>query len=356
MDIHNKPIEERIEWLLGHASRHSKNYSSPDNWLARTRYLAEHPTSIAVLKCMDGRINIPVATNTPRGIIQPFRNLGGMFNLGWPHLGEVLSNYLQNIVSEGRRSMFLITYHFSKGDPQRGCAGFNYDTEAAKAHTYQIKKQVEQVFGVGHSTVYPVVCGFETDEDALILHGSEGEQLDMSTLNPSDKDSLLPRLERLFPDMSTQMRQDLLPLISGNLDHIDEARRADRLLDNVHREWMICIGRGFDFLHMPNLALIIGPYSPNLAVPIHKAAGIIESNMSAGRIPEDGFLLLASVPYQELGVDRARAELKSQFMREFAAQQIREEYPNLAKKMYEQTAVLNWQSRELEVLQESRPG
>ncbi|MCU7809490.1 MAG: carboxysome shell carbonic anhydrase, partial [Candidatus Thiodiazotropha sp. (ex Semelilucina semeliformis)] len=172
MDIHSKPIEDRIEWLLEHASRHSTIYSSPDNWLARTRYLSEHPTSIAVLKCMDGRINIPVATNTPQGIIQPFRNLGGMFNLGWPHLGEVLSNYLQNIVSEGRRSMFLITYHFSKGDPQRGCAGFNYDTEAAKAHTYQIKRQVEQVFGQGHGTVYPVVCGFETDEDALILHGT----------------------------------------------------------------------------------------------------------------------------------------------------------------------------------------
>ena len=24
------------------------------------------------------------------GIIQPFRNLGGMFDLGWPHLGETL--------------------------------------------------------------------------------------------------------------------------------------------------------------------------------------------------------------------------------------------------------------------------
>lgn len=350
MDIHSKPIEDRIEWLLEHASRHSTIYSSPDNWLARTRYLSEHPTSIAVLKCMDGRINIPVATNTPQGIIQPFRNLGGMFNLGWPHLGEVLSNYLQNIVSEGRRSMFLITYHFSKGDPQRGCAGFNYDTEAAKAHTYQIKRQVEQVFGQGHGTVYPVVCGLETDEDALILHGTNGEQLDMSTLSSSDRNTLLPRLERLFPDMSVQMRLDLLPLISGNLDHIEEARQMARQLDNVHREWMICVGRGFDFLHMPNLALIIGPYSPSLGEPIHKAAGIIESNMSAGRIPDDGFLLLASVPYQEVGVDRARAELKSEFLCDFAAEQIRTAYPDLAKKMFVKTAVLNWHSRALEVL------
>ena len=48
---------------------------------------------------------------------------------------------------------------------------------------------------------------------------------------------------------------------------------------------MICLGRGFDFLHTPNLALIIGPYSPDLADPLRKAAGIIQSNMEAGRIP-----------------------------------------------------------------------
>ena len=62
------------------------------------------------------------------------------------------------------------------------------------------------------------------------------------------------------------------------------------------------LGRGFDSRHTPNLALIIGPYSPDLADPLRKAAGIIQSNMEAGRIPNDGFLLLASVPYDEIGV------------------------------------------------------
>ncbi|MCU7905805.1 MAG: carboxysome shell carbonic anhydrase [Candidatus Thiodiazotropha sp. (ex Epidulcina cf. delphinae)] len=350
MDIHYKPIQQRIEWLIDHAGSYSAIYSSSDSWLERTRYLAKHPTSIAVLKCMDGRINIPFATNTPQGIIQPFRNLGGIFDLGWPHLGEVLAGYIQNVVTDGRRVMALITYHFSKGDPQRGCAGFNYDTEAAKAHTYRIKRQVEEVFGVDHKTVYPIVCGFETDEDALILHGTTGEQLNMADIGSSDRDMLPQRLEALLPDMSGQMRQDLLPLIAGNLDHIEEARQMERELDIVHREWMICIGRGFDFLHMPNQALIIGPYSPSLADPIRKAAGIIENNMRAGRIPDDGFLLLASVSYQDVGVDRARAEVKSKFLCDFAADQIRIAYPELARKMFVKTAVLNWQSRALEML------
>lgn len=350
MDIHSKTIHERTDWLLDLARRHSAAYCSPESFLARKRYLAEHPTAIVVLKCMDGRINIPVATNTPPGIIQPIRNLGGMFNLGWPHLGEVLAHYVHERVSTGRRVLMLITYHFSKGDKHRGCAGFCYDTEAAVAHTYAIKKQVEFTFGSGHGTVYPIVCGFETDEDALILHGSNGEVLDVSGLSHKEGDTLGLKLEALFPDMPNQVRQDLLPLVLGNIDHIAEVKRAARALDIEHREWMICVGRGFDFLHMPNLALIIGPYSPDLADPIRKAAGIIENNMCAGRIPDDGFLLLASAPYVEIGVDRSRAELKSHFLSQFAAEVIRTEFPALASKMFMYTAVLNWHSRILEMV------
>ncbi|NWG87261.1 MAG: hypothetical protein HXY26_07100 [Hydrogenophilaceae bacterium] len=350
MDTYSKPINERIDWLFDLARRHSAAYASPEAYLARKRYLAEHPTAILVLKCMDGRINIPIATNTPTGIIQPFRNLGGMFNLGWPHLGETLEDAVAKVVSAGRRTLVIITYHFSKGSEHRGCAGFNYCTDAARAHTFEIKAQVEALFGTGHGTVYPLVCGFETDEDAILLHGVNGEVLNMAEMTEADRENLMPRLAQLFPDMPGQVRADLLPLLLGNLDHIAEVRKMERTLDIEHREWMICIGRGFDWLHMPNLALIIGPYSPDLADPIRKAAGIIESNMQAGRIPADGFLLLASAPYDDIGVDRARATLKARFMCEFAAEVIRKDYPTLAEKMHAHTAVLSWTSRALEMI------
>jgi len=297
MSIHGKPIAERIDWLFERARDHSAHFCSPENWLARERYLAQHPTAIAVLKCMDGRINIPVATNTPLGLIQPFRNLGGIFDLGWPHLGEVLAGYVQRQIHEGRQVLFLVTYHFSRGDRRRGCAGFDFDTTAAQAHTLHIKAQIEAVFGAGHNTVFPLVCGFETDEDALIIHGDDGRTLDLSTLSPDAADNLPQRLATLLPEMPERIRGDLLPLLAGNLRHIDEVRQTQRETDIEHREWMICIGRGFDFLHMPNLALIVGPYSPDLADPVAKAARIIAANMRAKRIPDDGFLLLASVPY-----------------------------------------------------------
>lgn len=349
-----RPIQERIDWLFDLARRHSNAFGSPEAQLARERYLARHPTAIAAMKCMDGRLNLPVVTQTPLGIIQPFRNLGGMFDIGWPHLGEVLANYVQRMISDGRRVLVLITYHFSKGDHHRGCAGFNYDTDAAIAHTYAIRRQMEHTFGLGHGTVYPLVCGLETDEDALILHGNNGDRLELAQLTPEDKSSLGSRLIALLPDMPARVREDLLPLLYGNLDHVaqirEEAKLSPRALDIQHREWMICLGRGFDFLHTPNLALIIGPYSPNLDDPIRKAASIIGSNMKEGRIPDDGFLLLTSVPYTELGMDRARAELKSRFLSNFAADVIRKEFPDLAARMFTHTAVLDWRSRALETL------
>lgn len=350
MNVHDKTIEERIEWLFDLARRHSATFCTPEAYLARERYLARHPTAIAVMKCMDGRINLPVVTRTPLGIIQPFRNLGGMFDLGWPHLGEVLASHVHRMVSAGRRVLILITYHFSRGDARRGCAGFDYDTPAAIAHTFAIKRQVEHTFGSGHATVYPVVCGFETDEDALVLHGVDGKLADLSALGVDDKPALGQRLTELFPDMPGQVRDDLLPLLHGNLDHIAAVRETARAPNIQHREWMICLGRGFDFLHTPNLALIIGPYSPDLADPIRKAAGIIKANMRAGRIPDDGFLLLASVPYDEFGMDRARAELKSRFLSQFAAKVIRDDFPDLGGRMFMHTAVLDWRSRHLETI------
>jgi hypothetical protein len=350
MAIHQSPIEERIDWLLALARRHTAEFRSPEACLAREHYLARHPTAIVVLKCMDGRINIPVVTGTPPGIIQPFRNLGGMFDLGWPHLGEVLAGHVQRMVAAGRQVLILISYHFSKGDPKRGCAGFGYNTEAALAHTRIIEQQAIQIFGAGHTTVYPLICGFETDEDSLVLHGANGELLNLATLNAQQSASVGQRLAVLYPDMSDQMHADLLRLLQGNLDWIAEVRSNTRPLEIEHREWMICLGRGFDFLHTPNLALIIGPYSPELADPICKAAGIIEANMRADRIPDDGFLLFTSVPYEEIGVDQARAELKSRFLSAYATEVIRKHFPALAERMHSKTAILSWRSRELDIL------
>ena len=352
MTVYDRPIDERIDWLLDLAHRHTAEFRSPEACLEREHYQAQNPTAIMVLKCMDGRINIPIVTGTPPGIIQSFRNLGGIFDLGWPHLGEVLENHVQRMVSSGRQVLIFITYHFSRGSKKRGCAGFDYNTDAAVAHTKCLKRQAEKIFGSNHTTIYPIICGFETDEDALLLHGDNDKVLDLSTISPEQALTLDKQVSELLPNLSEQMKSDLLRLAQGNLKWIDQVRKNPRTLDSEHREWTICLGRGFDFLHTPNLALIIGPYSPDLADPIRKAAGIIEANMQSGRIPDDGFLLFASVPYREIGMDQARAELKSRFLANFATKVIRAEFPQLIDRMHTRTATLSWRSRALKVFDE----
>lgn len=348
--LYNQPITQRIDALLNLSKQHAKHYCSPSAWLARQRYVAQHPTSIIVMKCMDGRIHIPHATRTPLGIITPFRNLGGIFDLGWPYLGELLTDAVLDAAKAGHPTLILITYHFSSGHLERGCAGFNCDTDAAKAHAYAIAKQAGQLFGADHQQVYPLVCGFETDSDALILHGPQDDVLDSRDLIDLAPEALSTQLASLCPDMPREIQRDLLPLLEGNVAHVSELQHIERNLDIEHREWVICVGRGFDFLHLPNTALIIGPYGPDLAEPIGTAAAIIDANMRAGRIPDDGFMLLASTPYQHSGVDRARAEMKSRFLSGFAERVIQREHPRLAQKMRRHTAVVHWPTRRLDPL------
>ncbi len=353
--IHQKTIAERIEWLDSLSRDHSDMYCSPEAYLQRSGYLAAHPTLVMAFKCMDGRIHLPYITKTPLGIIQPFRNLGGAFDMGWPYLGEIVTNSVMQAVKDARKVLVLITYHYSKGDPMRGCAGFSHDSESALASSYRFRKQIENVFGSDHQVVYPLVVGVETDEDALILHGDRGEAIDLTEFvtaashNPDElRDALMRQVSTIFTDMPADIMRDLIPLAMGNIDHIREIRSEERALDIHHHEWVLCVGRGFDFLHVPNTAMIIGPYSPNIAGPIVTAAKIIESNMKAGRVPDDGMVLLASSPFSDIGIDYRRAVEKAKFMSGFAREYIKSEVPYIHERMVSKTCVLNWNNRKLE--------
>ena len=110
------PLEQCINWLADRAPRHSQEFQSPESWLKRRRYPAQYPTASAAFECTDGRINIPAGTKTPHGIILPFHNLGRRFDLGWPHLGEVLGEHVHSVVRQGRLTLALPTYHYFKSD------------------------------------------------------------------------------------------------------------------------------------------------------------------------------------------------------------------------------------------------
>ncbi len=75
------PNRNLIEFLLNHNKKQSTLFCDPDAVLSRNQYRSRHPTNVAAMKCMDGRLNLSIMTQTPHGIIQPFRNLGGVFDL-----------------------------------------------------------------------------------------------------------------------------------------------------------------------------------------------------------------------------------------------------------------------------------
>lgn len=349
------PIEERIDWVIHRAVRQSVEFQDLGSWWERCGYAAQHPTAISAFMCMDGRINVSLLTQVPRGVIRSFRNLGGRFDIGWPHLGEIFTDAIVDEQKKGLVMLCLVTYHYSKSDRHRGCAGFGYDTTQARTHAFSIVQQLEECFGGKCRTVFPLAVGIETDEEALLFHGYEGAVLDLAVVSSVDDRSLADALGRLYPDMPEQVAEDLLPLLRGNVSHIAALKHTDHSFNLDHREWIVCLGRGFDWLQVSNLGLIIGPYSPDLSEPIHTAVSIIEANMRNGRIPDDGFLLLAEASYHEYGVDRAQAERESRFLAQFAARVIRERYPDLVNKMHTRSAIICRESREIMLIESELP-
>lgn len=339
------------QFIVSRNEEQSAAFRSAAARLARTRYRAEHPTEIAAWKCMDGRLNLSVYTKTPPGIIQPFRNIGGRFDLGWPFFAEVIKGWVNYSLGRGRRTLILVTYHFSKGDHHRGCAGWKYDTGAAHAAAQKLAEQTEHVFGKMPRMVYPVVVGVETDEEGLVLHGN-GMTLDVAELTSTE--GLEMKIRDMYPDMDTQMVADFLPLILGNWEHVRDVRASNRPpVDLEHREQIIAVGRGFDWLHLPNKALIIGPYSHEWPDAVATAGKIIMGNLKDGRVPEkEGVLLLISALSRDeegsFGWNMARE--KARYLRETSQKVLAEKVPEIVSHLKTLSGVTFADTRKLHPL------
>lgn len=303
---------------------------------SRQKYRARHSTEIAVFKCMDGRLNAAVMTETPPGILRPFRNIGARFNLGWPYLGRDVHDWVQNAVNKGRDAVALTTYHFSKGDPHRGCKGFNYDTDAARGAAEALRDQFLRTFP--RDIAYPVVVGIETDEDALIFHSVNGETFNIADAVDMSYADAYQRFTELYPDMLPNVREDLLQLVLGNQRVIKRIRQTHREPVALnHREQVVVAGGGVDYLHLPNLALIVGPFSPDWEQHIVVAGNIVLDNIQNGRVDSDaGRLLLVSAlsrhPEGSIGWNVVREKVL--FMRDHAYEALQKHVPELLEKNF----------------------
>src|SRR5581483_1915013 len=140
-------------------------------------------------------------------------------------------------IQRGRDVLMLMTYHYSKGDQHRGCAGFGYDTASAKKGATELVAQASRVYGRPYQAVHPILVGMETDDEALIFHGEHGEPFAVAENLDLSRNELDQRLMELYPEMRERMRTDLLELVQGNQRHIKQVRAANRSpIDLNHRE------------------------------------------------------------------------------------------------------------------------
>ena len=342
-------LNHGIDYLLDLNVRHAQTFM--DLATERRRYRGEHPTEIAALKCMDGRLNLPVMTQTAVGIIQPYRNLGGKFDLGWPFFQATIDDWVQYAISRGRHCIIFVTYHYSRGDIHRGCRGFNYDKVAARDTAIALKSQFNRIYGGG--VVVPIVCGIETDLDALILHGEDGRVVDLAEVKLTSQQDVEELVRSLYPVMSMRVVSDLLPLIRGNLKHIAQIRTSNRPIEALeHNEWVLGIGRGFDWLHAINTAFIVGPFDPHLSFAIETAAKLLEGNIDAARINANGIVLLASASYRDsAGPEHNLAKEKAMFLSQFSFEIIKRRVPRLIPHLQILTGCTNMNTREFEVIE-----
>jgi len=323
------------QFILERNKLQSADFCAPGSQLARRLYRARHPSEIIALKCMDGRLNLALMTGTPPGIIKPYRNIGGKFDLGWPFFGRLMLEDVEYAVSKGRPVLVLSTYHFSKGDTHRGCAGYGYDTKAAQTGARRLQTQFREAFGGSHKAVFPIVVGIETDESGLVFHGGDKEIFDVAEHTNMDEDTVRSELMHMYADIPGAIINDLIPLVLGNQTYIKGLRAKKRpVVDMEHKEQIIAVGRGFDWLHLPNGAFIIGPYDPQWENAVAVAGNIILGNMAAKRVPEqDGALLLVSAPFRSVGADHGIATEKALYLARESERVLKEKVPAIMKKL-----------------------
>lgn len=116
------PACTTVEHLVRFNKEGSRCFTDEPAYSARRRYIAKHPTQVVMFKCMDGRLNVSTMTQMPVGILTPFRNIGGRFDLGWPLLKEAVKNLAHFAEGRGSRTLVMSSYHFSKGDVCRAGA------------------------------------------------------------------------------------------------------------------------------------------------------------------------------------------------------------------------------------------
>jgi hypothetical protein len=167
-----------------------------------------------------------------------------------------------------------------------------------------------------------------------------------------DEATLSHALTAHYPSFSKRVIADLLPLVIGNQQYVQDICKQERpVVEMEHKEQIIALGRGFDWLHLPNRALIIGPYHAQIDYATEVAGNIILGNMKAKRVPEsEGALLLVAAPFRSIGADQGIAEQKALFLAAEAERVLSSKVPAIMKRLKILVGTTDLNTRKFHVL------
>lgn len=326
----------------------------------RLRYFKRHPTFFACLKCMDGRVEFPSMTKSARGLVKPYRAVGGKFEMFWPAFQNSIAFWMKQAIMHAAHSCVFVTSHICSLKRELGCKGWNYDAAAARAHMERLSVEMTEDFG---EQLVAIPTTVDTAFDNLILHGPRGD-ISGESLAGHDIDSIPSAIRQVFPNMPSQVIADLAPFLLGNATRVAELKTNPRSIHQLeHDECIIAIGEGFDGLATDNFAFMNSDVNPNLDSALVLAAKMIEKKI-INRPPNDQAAIftniffansrgiLASLP----GMDKRCAIRRSRGLQEFAQMHVRKHCPGLweSGRLHFLTAITREPTRELEVVEQGR--
>lgn len=344
-----------IEWLIKQMAENQQRWVLEQE--VRRSYRDEHPTEFLILKCSDGRLVFAIWTKTLAGILQPLRNIGGRFEMGWLHFQLVLRSWKKYADKKGRHSAVIVTYHFASGSRFQGCAGHRYNDQVAYEFALGLKNDLDRYAEdelklQSDTRLCPFLVGMDTRKQSLILHGDDDRRpIDLATIKDAREGEVINLLAGHYPKKWKQTRRvilDWVPPVKGNIEHTSEVEGQDSVAQNQdHRESILAVGRGFDNLNQLNTAIIVGPWELPNEVPIITAAQVITQNLERGVIEKP--TIWTSAVYRDEGGDKFLAESKTHYLRKFTLETLKKHFPRFASEAQILSTTTNLDDRSLNV-------
>ncbi len=292
---------ESIQDFLNLNKAHSERFFQQKH--ERDEYRQKHPTAVMVIGCMDDRVNFPVITDMPFGIVRELRTAGGKFSFRVARFRQRIQTWNSFEKGKRRNRLVIVTKHRSNTHRELGCKAFGYDEREAMATHQALRKEFDYIYE-DEPDFYALNCTIETDEGSLSFLGKAGQKLDLSVMLDASPVDLLCELRATYPDMPEHILIDLLPFAVKNILHIKRIRSLKNRSheEKGHRASVIAVGTGTEWI---DGAYIINPADPKFSEAVKIALNLIEKNYrKSGCKP----LLLASASFQPPSCFSSEAE------------------------------------------------